>query len=321
MLVDILFGIGLILIMVISSGAAVDIFDRLAHEVRTNKLMLATILVGFSTSLPEMFVGVAAAFRGQPQIALGDIIGANLANLSWIIGGAALVFGSVPVVGEYLRNELWITMGIALTPFLLMSDGRLTRLDGLVLIALYLLYVNNMIRKGSLPLKHLKLSGRLRVIHRYKTKLGWWVQSIKLVAVLGVLGVSAWMLVNVAVKISGSLGVSVFWIGLMVIALGTTLPELILTIIASEKREVSLILGNILGTVVVNSTLILGVVVLISPIVYSDTLQRGISGMFLVVVLGLFWLFTKSKHKLERWEGAVLVGIYAMFFGLQLMLA
>jgi cation:H+ antiporter len=321
MLVDILFGIGLILIMVISSGAAVDIFDRLAHEVRTNKLMLATILVGFSTSLPEMFVGVAAAFRGQPQIALGDIIGANLANLSWIIGGAALVFGSVPVVGEYLRNELWITMGIALTPFLLMSDGRLTRLDGLVLIAFYLLYVNNMIRRGSLPLKHLKLSGRLRVVHRYKTKLGWWVQSIKLVAVLGVLGVSAWMLVNVAVKISGSLGVSVFWIGLMVIALGTTLPELILTIIASEKREVSLILGNILGTVVVNSTLILGVVVLISPIVYSDTLQRGISGMFLVVVLGLFWLFTKSKHKLERWEGAVLVGIYAMFFGLQLMLA
>ncbi|EKD52925.1 MAG: hypothetical protein ACD_61C00193G0003 [uncultured bacterium] len=321
MLVDILFGIGLILIMVISSGAAVDIFDRLAHEVRTNKLMLATILVGFSTSLPEMFVGVAAAFRGQPQIALGDIIGANLANLSWIIGGAALMFGSVPVVGEYLRNELWITMGMALAPFLLMSDGRLTRLDGLVLVALYLLYVNNMIRRGSLPLKHLKLSGRLRVIHRYKTKLGWWVQSIKLVAVLGVLGVSAWMLVNVAVKISGSLGVSVFWIGLMVIALGTTLPELILTIIASEKREVSLILGNILGTVVVNSTLILGVVVLISPIVYSDTLQRGISGMFLVVVLGLFWLFTKSKHKLERWEGAVLVGIYAMFFGLQLMLA
>ncbi|KKT40750.1 MAG: Inner membrane protein YrbG, predicted calcium/sodium:proton antiporter [Candidatus Collierbacteria bacterium GW2011_GWA2_46_26] len=321
MLLDILYGVTLILIMVIASGATVGIFEKLAHDIRTNRLMLASVLVGFSTSLPELFVGVAAALRGQPQIALGDIVGANLANLSWIIGGAALVFGSVPVIGDYLRKELWVTMGIAMFPFILISDGKLSRFDGLVLVLLYFIYVNNLVRNGNSPLKHLKLSGRKPVVHRLKTRMEPLVETIKLVVGLGVLGVCAWMLINVVIRISSSWGVSPFWVGLVILATGTTLPELVLTIVASEKREISLILGNVLGSVVVNSTLILGIISLISPIVYVESLQRGISGLFLLIVLGLFWLFTKTKHKLDRWEGAVLVGVYAMFVGIQLMLA
>lgn len=318
---NLLFGLGLILVMVASSGVAVSIFEKLAHEIKVNRLMLATILIGFSTSLPELFVGLVAALRAQPEIALGNIVGANLANLSWIIGGAALVFGTIPVVGEYLKKELWVTIGIAMTPFLLLSDGNLNRLDGVVLIFLYLLYIDKMIRNGSSPLKHLKLLGRKEVVHRFKTKIERLSQITELILALGVLGICSWMLVNLAVKVSASLGVSLFWIGLMIIAIGTTLPELVLTFVASEKREISLILGNILGSVIVNSTLILGIIVVIRPIVYTDSFQRGVSSMFLIIVLGLFWLFTKSKHKLERWEGAVLVGIYAMFVGLQLMLA
>jgi len=311
----------LILVIVVSSGVMIDIFEKLVREIKTSRLVLATVLVGFSTSLPELFVGIAAALRNQPQIALGNIVGANLANLSWIIGGAALVFGAIPVIGEYLRNELWITAGMVMMPFLLMTDGKLTRLDGLVLIFLYLLYANNLVRRGNSPLRALKISGRKIIKHRVKTRMNSIVQAFKLISWLGVLGVSALMLVNLAVKVSGSLGVSSFWIGLIVLAIGTTLPELVLTIVASEKREISLILGDILGSVVINSTLILGIIVMISPIGYTDPLQKGISGLFLMTILGLFWLFTKSKHKLDRWEGAVLVGIYAMFVGIQLMLA
>lgn len=321
MVTDLLFGFGVILIMVVSSGVAVSIFEKLVHEMKASRLMLATILIGFSTSLPEFFVGLAAALRSQPEIALGNIIGANLANLSWIIGGAALVFGTIPVVGEYLKKELWITVGMSVTPLLLLSDGSLNRLDGIALIFLYLLYVDKMIRNGSSPLRHLKILGRKTVVHRLKTKMGMFVQSVELILSLGILALSSGMLINLALKTSTSLGVSPFWIGLVIIAIGTTLPELVLSFVASEKRDVSLILGNILGSVVVNSTLILGLIVVISPIVYFDTLQRSIAQMFLIMVLGLFWLFTKSKHKLERWEGAVLVGIYAMFIGLQMMLA
>jgi cation:H+ antiporter len=321
MVMNLLFGLGLILVMVIASGAAVEIFEKLAHEVRVNRLILATMLVGFSTSLPELFVGLAAAVRSQPEIALGNVMGANLANLSWIIGGAVLVFGTIPVVGEYLKKELWLTVAMAMAPFLLISDGRLGRVDGLILVLLYFGYVYKLMSKGSAPLKHLKLLGRKMVVHRAKTKWDRELTLVKLLMALGVLGASSWMLINLAVSTSSFLEVSLFWIGLVVISIGTTLPELVLSLMASERREVSLILGNILGSVVVNSTIVLGIVAIISPITYTNTLQKGVVGVFLMITLGLFWLFTKSKHKLERWEGAVLVGIYAMFFGLQLILA
>ena len=307
-----MWGLLLILVIVISSGAAVEIFEKLAHEVRVNRLILATMLVGFSTSLPELFVGLAAAVRSQPEIALGNVMGANLANLSWIIGGAVLVFGAIPVVGEYLKKELWLTIAMTMAPFLLISDGSLGRVDGLILILLYFGYVYKLMGKGSAP----------RVVtHRAKTKWERKITPVKLLMALGVLGASSWMLINLAVSTSSFLGVSLFWIGLVIISIGTTLPELVLTLMASEKRKISLILGNILGSVVVNSTIVLGIVAIISPITYTNTLQKGVVGLFLMITLGLFWLFTKSKHKLERWEGAVLVGIYAMFFGLELILA
>lgn len=321
MFLTLIFGVALILVMVISSGVAVDIFEKLAHELKVNRLIMATILVGFSTSLPELFVGLAAASSNQSEIALGNIMGANIANLSWIIGGAALVFGTVPVVGEFFKKELWVTVGLAMTPFLLINDGSLTRVDGLILILLYILYANNILHTDNTRLKHLKILGRKNVVHQFKTKMEIFLHSVMLVLSLLVLAMSAWLLVNLAVKASESLGVSLFWVGMIIIAVATTLPELILSLMASEKREISLILGNILGSVVVNSTLILGVIVLVSPIINVDKLQRGMAGLFLMIILGIFWLFTKSKHKIDRWEGAVLVGIYAMFIGLQLMLA
>jgi len=321
MLLDILFAIILILIMVIASGAAVGVFEKIVHELKVNKLLMATILVGFSTSLPELFVGIASAMRGQPEIALGNILGANIANLSWIVGGTALVSGSIPIIGDFLRRDLWVTMGMGLLPLLLISDGKLERLDGLVLILVYLFYVRDMLRGNSMVLKHSKFATQKKVKHHFKTEVEYVLEIVKLIASFGVLIVSSSALINLSIKMSSSFGVSVFWVGLLVISFGTTLPELVLSLMATEKREISLVLGNILGSVVVNSTLILGIIVMISPLKYSGTAQGSVSGIFLVAVMGLFWMFTKSKHKLEKWEGMVLVGIYAMFVGIQFLLA
>lgn len=321
MFFDLIWGLWLILVMVISSGVAVSVFEKFAHEVRINKLILATVLMGISSSLPEIFVGLAAAFRSQPEVALGNVMGANLANLSWIIGGAVLAFGAIPVVGEYLKEELWLTMAMAMTPFILLFDGRLSRIDGVILICLYWGYVYRIAHRRSLPLRQARWLGRKAVVHRSKTKWERIGTLVGLFMALGALGVSSWMLINLAIKVSSTWDVSLFWIGLVIISVGTTLPELILSLVAWEKREIALVLGNILGSVVVNSTVVLGLTAVVSPVNQESGLQRGVVGLFLMVVLGLFWLFTRSKHKLERWEGAVLVGIYAMFLGLQLMLA
>lgn len=318
---DLILAFFLVLVMVIASGAAVDVFEKLVHEIKVNKLLMATILVGFSTSLPELFVGIASAMRGEPEIALGNILGANIANLSWIVGGAAMMAGSIPVIGDYLRKDLWVTIGVGLLPLFLISDGGLTQLDGLVLILVYFLYVRDMVRGKNNLLKHHKMMTQKRVRHHFKTVVEYVTEVVKLLIAFGVLIVSSSMLISVAIRMSSSFGVSVFWVGLLLISFGTTLPELALSLMASEKREMSLVLGNILGSVVVNSTLILGIIVMIRPLKYEGTIQSGIAGLFLLVAMGFFWMFTRSKHKLERWEGMVLVGIYAMFVGLQFLLA
>lgn len=315
-------GIVLIVIMMMASGAAVSVFEKLIHQVKVSKLLLATVLVGFSTSLPELTIGIESAIRGQSQLAFGNLVGANLANVSWIIGVAALVAGTIPVVGDYLRKDLWITLGAAMAPFMLMSDGLLSRFDGLILIVIYIFYILNMVKNGSHPLRHLHLSKKRRPVHhRLKTDIHWAAEVIVLILSLAVLAVSSWILINIATRLTQTLSVNFFWVGMLVLAFGTTLPELILSLSAVKKRDVSLILGNILGSVVVNSTLILGIVAVLGPVSNPESAQRGVAGIFLIIILGLFWLFTRTKHRLDRWEGVILIGTYLMFVGAQLFLA
>jgi len=308
----------LIVVMIIATGVAINQFEKLAVDLRVRKLLLASLLVGLSTSLPELFIALASSFDGTPQVALGDLMGANIANLSWVIGGAAIVGRVIPVVGDYLREDLWVTMVLALTPFLLMMDGSLSRLDGVVLIFGYLLYVNDLIHKGRFKIKQAKLNKHVETrVYGHSERL---VHLVKMIVSLVILGVSAGMLVQVSISIANGLGASTFWVGLIVIAFGTTVPELVVSLEAARRREASLILGNLLGSVVVNSSLIMGLAAIISPMIFVETLQKGVASFFLIIILGVFWLFTRTKHRLDRWEGAVLVGVYLMFVGLQLLI-
>lgn len=321
MLWNIVWGVVLISILVLSSGMAVDAFEKLASRIRTSKLLLATLLISFSTSLPELSVGLASSFKGQPQIALGNIIGSNLANLSWIIGGSAIVAGVIPIVGEYLKRDLWATIGMAMMPFLLMTDGNLSRADGIFLMVLYGLYVKWVMGGEGAREKHNKVNKSKVVHHHLQTKMHWIIWMGMLVVSLVMMALSSKWLINIALGIAAGFGVNAFWVGLLMISFGTTLPEMVLSLAASKRGDISLLLGNILGSVVFNSTFILGIIAVINPVTFEETVQKGIAGIFLIIILGFFWLFTKSKKKLERWEGLVLVGMYLMFVGLQFMFA
>lgn len=304
-------GLGLLLLIVLSSGVVVDVFERFVMRLPIKRNRITMILIGFSLALPELFVGIAAALDGKPQMALGTVVGANMANLSLIIGGLAVIAAVIPVVGEYVEKDLWVTVGLALMPFLMLFDGTITKLEGGVLIGLYFVYA-------------LFLSNEKVIAKQSKIKItGFEKWGLPVVLILGVLimAVCSWQLVQIAVRIAAVWGVSWFWMGLLLIAFGTTLPELLLISFSRKKHKASLALPDLLSSVVMNSTVILGIVALITPIIIKESIQRGLSGMFLVIILGLFWLFTKSKKKLERWEGVVLIGAYLMFIGLQFIFA
>lgn len=307
---NILSGVILLLLMVLASGVVVDIFEKFAFRLPVKKQTLKTMLVGFALALPELFVGIAAAVDGKSQIALGNVVGANMANLSLIVGGVAIAASVVPVVGVYLQRDLWITIGLALLPFLMLVNGEISRLEGVTLIGLYFVYA-------------FFLSGNKGVYKQERKKIEKhekWGSIVILFLGLIILSASAWLLVQVGVKIAGNWQVSWYWVGLILFAFGTTLPELFL-LLTQKKHGATLVLPNLLGSVVMNSTIVIGVVALIQPVALPESFQRGLSGLFLVIILGLFWLFTKTKKKLERWEGVVLVGIYLMFIGLQMIFA
>jgi cation:H+ antiporter len=308
---NIVIGLVLLLLIVLSSGVVVDVLERVVLRLPIKKNRVIPILIGFSLALPELFVGIAAALDGKPQMALGTVVGANMANLSLIIGGLAIFASVIPVVGEYIEKDLWVTIGLALMPFFMLFDGTISMVEGGVLIAVYFVYAFFLSKEKVV----------LKIAKKKMTTSEKWGLPVMLILGLVIMAVCSWQLVQVVVSIAAVWGVSWFWMGLLLIAFGTTLPELLLLSFSKKKSKVSLTLPELLSSVVMNSTIILGIVALISPIVIRESVQRGLSGMFLVIILGLFWLFTKSKKKLERWEGVVLIGVYLMFIGLQFIFA
>lgn len=311
MVLNVILSMVLLILIVLSSGVVVDVFEKVVLRLPLKRNRVIPILIGFSLALPELFVGIAAALDGKSQMAFGTVVGANMANLSLIIGGMAILVSAVPVVGEYLEKDLWMTIGLSLMPFLMLFDGVISKIEGWALIVFYLLYA-------------LFLSNEKVVVKQIRKKLtGFekWGMPIVLFFGLVIMAVCSWQLVQIAIRISASWGVSWFWMGLLLIAVGTTLPELLLLTFSRKKKSVILTLPDLLSSLVMNSTLILGIVAIISPVKINQSVERGFSGLFFVVILGLFWLFTKSKRKLERWEGVVLIGVYLMFIGLELLFA
>ncbi len=310
MVLDVFIVIALLILIVLASGVVVDVFEKFVGRLPIEKKKVNSILIGFSLALPELFVGIAAAIEGKPQIALGNVVGANMVNLSLVIGGLAIVSSVVPVVGEYLEKDFWIAIGLALLPFIMLFFGIISRFEGFVLVAIYFIYAIYSDSRSSV-----KQSKRKMEIFE---SLG-----LVVILILGLLimAASSWQLVQIAVRIATYWSFSWFWMGLLLISLGTTLPELLLISLFRKKQKASIVLTDLLESVAMNSTLVLGVTAIITPIVMKESIQTGLSSIFLVVIMGLFWLFTKSKKKLERWEGVVLIGIYLMFIGLQFIFA
>lgn len=298
-------------------------FQILVVKMKVGKMVVAAMLVALSTSLPELFVGVLSALEGQPELSLGNVLGSNIANLSLVIGGAALVSGSVPVIGDYMKKEFVAAFLAGSLPILLVMDGSLTRLDGLLLLLAYGVYVREVVIAGkhkSLAEKggkrHYGILQKIKRLHKNHTDV--WL--LKLLGGVLVLVLAADLLVKMASGLASSLGVPSFLIGLLVVSVGTSLPELVLEIGAIKKREIALVFGDLLGSIVANATLIIGVTVLISPVNIGGASRYDLASFMFVLLFGFFWMFTNSKKRLDRWEGLVLLGLYFMFVGLEFWL-
>lgn len=299
--------VGLIL-LVWSADRFVDGAAGTAKYFGMPALLIGIIIVGFGTSAPEMVVSALAASEGNPGIALGNAYGSNITNIGLILGFTALI-SPIAVSSQVMKKELPILIGVTAYAAWQIFDGSITRIEAFLLLAVFAAIMGFTIYQ---ELKHKKQESP-DSDDKSSVSLGKAIMWLILGLVL--LIVSSRMLVWGAVEIAHALGISDLIIGLTIVAVGTSLPELASSIIAAIKGEHDIALGNIIGSNLFNTLTVVGIAGAIHPMeVSSEVFYRDMSVMAaLTILLLLFGMGKKGKARINRFEGAVLVLSYVAY--------
>lgn len=303
MIINVVLLVFSIILLIVVSEFLIKQINILVKILRLPSFVISSIFFAFATSLPEFSVGIVSTINKQGQLSLGNILGANIANLSLIVGITCLLTGNVVAKEKSLQQDLLVTAVAGLFPLFFLWDYKLSSAEGLILIIMYIIYDLFLINKRKLP--------ELNEQRSYKKKTHSLI--FEFLGGLFLLGTSAYVVVRTSESISLVLGASTFLIGCLVIAVGTTLPELVVSYQAARKKEPGVLLGNILGSVVVNSTFILGLMAIISPLYLPVGNFRNILTFFIFFCFVLLAVFLKSKNRLERKEGLFLILFYFCF--------
>ncbi|MCK0514238.1 calcium/sodium antiporter [Anaerobiospirillum sp. NML120448] len=303
---------GLIL-LVWSADRFVDGSAATARYFGMPSLLIGIIIVGFGTSAPEMVVSALAATAGNPGIALGNAYGSNITNIGLILGFTALI-SPIAVSSQVVRKELPILLAISAMAAWQIYDGELTRLDAIILLAVFALIMGTTIyqelkKKNHAPQDAQDTQDAQESSMSLPKAIMWLVLGLVLLIV------SSRMLVWGAVEIAHALGISDLIIGLTIVAVGTSLPELASSIIAAIKNEHDIALGNIIGSNLFNTLAVVGIAGSIAPMEVSfEVLTRDVTVMCaLTVALLIFALGKKGKARINRFEGALLLLSYIAY--------
>lgn len=289
-----------------------------ARNLGVAPLIIGLTIVGMGTSAPEMLVSGMAAWDGNPGLGMGNAIGSNIANIGLIIGLTALIV-PLRVSSITLRREFPVLLGIMLAAFVLVADGDLSRLDGSLLLLgmglmlVWLVWLGLNSRSDGVDPLLAEYTEEIPVGMAMPAALGW------LALGLVVLLVSSRVLIWGAIGIAEAMGVSDLIIGLTLVALGTSLPELAASIMSALKGEHDIALGNVIGSNMFNLLGVLGLPGLIHPgAVEPEMLSRDFSVMAGLTVLLLFFAYSyrrRTRH-VNRIEGGILLLAYLGYIGL-----
>jgi len=286
----------------------------IAELLKVSPLFTGLVLVGFGTSMPELVTSLTAALQGSPGIAIGNVVGSNIANILLILGLTATIL-PIPADPRSFRRDAPMLAVATVVCLVVVETGQVGRVSGvlfLVLLASYLFYTYR--TENRRP-------DASALIHEQQGKLlepGARPGIISvLLAVAGLVGIvaGARLLVTSSVEIAGALGVSDSLIGLTVVAIGTSLPELATSVVAALKRQTDIALGNIIGSNIFNILGILGTTVLVQPIRIPQDVVT-FDAWVLLGVTGLLLYYALTDARLSRSEGAVFLVLYASYVGL-----
>lgn len=286
----------------------------LARNLGVPPLLIGLTVVGFGTSAPEMLVSTMAALQGNPGIGIGNAVGSNIANIALILGVTALI-APLTVRSDMLRREYPLLLAVSVFAFIVLLDGDLDRLDGILLllglvISMLLLIRIGMQRRDHDPLAD-ELEAELPDSIATAAAVGW------LLVGLAVLVVSSRMLVWGAVEVATTFGVSDLIIGLTIVAVGTSLPELAAAVMSALKNEHDLAIGNVVGSNIWNLLAVLGLPGLLAPGAIPPEVVNRDMLLMLALTLALFVMGrTMQRHGvINRLEGGLLLATFIAYQG------
>lgn len=298
--------IGGLLLLIYSAEKFVASAVVIARQFGVSTLMIGLTVVSVGTSAPEVLISLIAALQGAPDIAIGNAIGSNIANIGLVLGLTAIVV-PLPFVTSVLKFEMpWLLIATLIVAIIVLYDMRLSQIDGVIMLVLLFAGLHLMFRtakkRNELPQGLEEELGGLEEMSRLKS-ITWLLFG--LVLLLG----SAQMIVWGARNIAEWLGVPEMVIGLTVVALGTSLPELAATITAALKKQTEIAIGNVVGSNILNILAVLPIPALIAPYTFKTIeFWRDFGAMFaFTMLLALFAYGIRSRKVVTRLEGTVLL--------------
>lgn len=305
MVLDIVYILLGLLLLVKGGDYLVDGSVAIAQRARLSRMVIGLTVVGFGTSMPELLVSLQSALMGNSGIAIGNVVGSNIANIALILGVTALVH-TIPTQRITLRLDL---------PFMLLASvlfiavamtgtiGRVAGIFGFLMLVAFVAYQVHNSRKAS---------NASDEEGEQAEPMALWKAILMIIVAFAAMVFGANRLVEGASDIARQLGVTDRVIGLTIVAVGTSLPELFASVMAAVKGETDMAIGNIIGSVTFNLLSVIGLSAAISPIHGSDI---GFAFDYaLMFGLGiLLWLFLRTSYKMVRWEGAALTAIYVAY--------
>lgn len=310
---DMLKAIGILLVGFVLLIKGADFFvegsSAVAKKLRIPSIIVGLTIVAMGTSMPELAVSVTAALAGNNEIAVSNVVGSNVFNLMVVCGSCAL-FVPLAINKSTLKSDFPLSIGCAVLLLVMGVIGmEVGRIDGVILLVIFITYIAILVRQAL----------KARVTNKVEKEASQeggkdipvWLCIIYIVGGIAAIKFGGDFVVDGASTIADKLGMSQTLIGLTVVAVGTSLPELVTSIVASRKNEVDMALGNVIGSNIFNILLILGTAGAITPMAFIK--DNIVDIIVLIAVSLLVYVFAWTKQKLEKKEGIIMLLIYIAY--------
>lgn len=289
--------------LIISGRFTIRLLTYLARAFGISEFTISFIILALATSLPELFIAISSSLQDEGELALSNVFGANIINMTLLIGIATLFAAGISTGQLHLKRDITLGSTIIILPLVMLLNGSISRFEGFILLGAFGLYLYLLVRDQSLyalqqPNKHI-----LRGIGSILLALG----------MVSTLIIAANLTVQSSISLAELLHIPTFIIGLFVLSFGTTLPELVTTLHAAYNKQPSMVLGIVIGSNITNASLIIGLASVIQPIHLQLTSAHITTMVFVALSVILMGYLAKKQGNLSILDGLTLIGCFLLF--------